>query len=586
VGRPAFSDLPSFVKSHSSERAGRDAFNFLPDLTGRQAAQPLTYASLDQQARAVAGWLVDRQLTGERVVLMFPSGLSFVSAFLGCLYAGAVAVPGPPPDGYRAQTERITGLMRDSAASGLLTTAADLPSVREWLSAQQVPGLHCAAVDDLIDGDAGIPLPAVKPDDLAFIQYTSGSTAAPKGVMVTHGNLLANVRAISAVVGTDPDFRAIGWLPLIHDMGLVGLVCQTLYAGASCLLTPPLEFIKRPHRWLELIGEHQIQGTAAPNFAFDLCVRAVQDAQVETMDLSSLRVAINGAEPIRAGTLDAFGKKFAPAGFARSAFVCSYGLAESTLLVSGTPAAAEPTVLRVSTRSLAAGRISPAQDGDEAKDLVSSGPPIQSEIRIADPKTGAPLDTGQIGEIWVRSSSIAAGYWDKATETADVFNAVTTTGEHGFLRTGDLGALCDGELFVTGRLKDVIVVSGHNLYPSDVEASLAELDPRLRATAAFSLLPDSADIVVVQEVRPQGATDADLGALAETIRRHVSSVFDVASPSVVLVKPGSISKTTSGKVRRSLMRDRLLEGQLPYLHRVLTTAAQQVIGTEQLEVLP
>ncbi|HWN44200.1 MAG TPA: fatty acyl-AMP ligase, partial [Thermoanaerobaculia bacterium] len=430
------------------ERAGRlgerCAFTFLGD--GDTPTERLTYAEVDRKARSIAADLQRRGAQGERVLLLFPPGLDFVTAFLGCLYAGAVAVPAYPPSPGRG-TGRLRSLLEDAKPRLALTTPPLLPRVE-----REVEG--AVALEGLLPEDWRPP--AVGPDSLAFLQYTSGSTSTPKGVRVTHGNLIANERAIQHAFGQSEESVVVGWLPLYHDMGLIGNVLQPLWCGATCVLMSPLSFLQRPRRWLEAIGRFRGTTSGGPDFAYSLCVRKIPPAEREGLDLSSWRVAFNGAEPVRAATLDAFAEAFAPCGFHREAFYPCYGLAEATLFVSGGDPEVAP---RVSGNLVSCGRAWPGE-----------------RITVVDPETGRELPAGEEGEICVSGPSVADGYWE-----GESFG--------GFLRTGDLGRLDeDGELFVTGRLKDLIVVRGRNIYPHDVERTAEESHPALRpgGGAAFS----------------------------------------------------------------------------------------------------
>ncbi|MEA2563977.1 MAG: hypothetical protein QOH06_5481 [Acidobacteriota bacterium] len=510
------------------ERAGRlgerCAFTFLGD--GRDGDTPterLTYAEVDQKARAIAADLQRRGAAGERVLLLFPPGLDFVTAFLGCLYAGAVAVPAYPPSPGRG-TGRLRSLLEDAKPRLALTTPSLLPRVE-----REVEG--AVALEGLVPEDWRPP--AVGPDSLAFLQYTSGSTSTPKGVRVTHGNLIANERAIQHAFGQSEESVVVGWLPLYHDMGLIGNVLQPLWCGATCVLMSPLSFLQRPRRWLEAIDRFQGTTSGGPDFAYSLCVRKIPPAEREGLDLSSWRVAFNGAEPVRAATLDAFAEAFAPCGFRREAFYPCYGLAEATLFVSGGDPDAAPKVVG---------------------NLVSCGRAWPGErITVVDAE-GHELPAGEEGEIQVFGPSVADGYWE-----GESFGGV--------LRTGDLGRLDEhGELFVTGRLKDLIVVRGRNLYPHDIERTAEESHLALRSGggAAFSVEVDGEErLVVVHEVERR--REAEAGEAAEAIRAAVLREHEVSPHEVMPIRAGTLPKTSSGKVRRGACREEFLAGTLTRL---------------------
>ncbi len=507
------------------ERAGRlgerCAFTFLGD--GEAPTERLTYAEVDRKARSFAADLQRRGATGERVLLLFPPGLDFVTAFLGCLYAGAVAVPAYPPSPGRG-TGRLRSLLEDAKPRLALTTPPLLPRVE-----REVEG--AVALEGLLPEDWRPP--AAGPDSLAFLQYTSGSTSTPKGVRVTHGNLIANERAIQLSFGQSEESVVVGWLPLYHDMGLIGNVLQPLWCGATCVLMSPLSFLQRPRRWLEAIDRFRGTTSGGPDFAYSLCVRKIPPAEREGLDLSSWRVAFNGAEPVRAATLDAFAEAFAPSGFRREAFYPCYGLAEATLFVSGGDPDAAPKV---------------------TGNLVSCGRAWPGErITVVDSE-GRELPVGEEGEIQVSGPSVAEGYWKGGQ--SESFGGV--------LRTGDLGRLDEqGELFVTGRLKDLIVVRGRNLYPHDVERTAEESHPALRSGGggAFSVdIEGEERLVVVHEVERR--REAEAREAVEAIRAAVLREHEVSLHEVVPIRAGTLPKTSSGKVRRGACRDEYLSGAL------------------------
>ncbi|HEV7787209.1 MAG TPA: fatty acyl-AMP ligase, partial [Thermoanaerobaculia bacterium] len=474
------------------ERAGRLgerlAFTFLAD--GEEPVEQLTYAGLDRRARSVGADLQRLGAAGERVLLLFPPGLDFIAAFLGCLYAGAVAVPAYPPSPGRG-TGRLRSLLEDARPRLALTVSSMLDRVERELSEVAEPP-PVRAIDTLPPGPPGSAEdwrpPAVDPSTLAFLQYTSGSTSTPKGVRITHGNLLANERAIQRAFGQSEESVVVGWLPLYHDMGLIGNVLQPIWCGGSCVLMSPLAFLQKPSRWLAAVSRFRATTSGGPDFAYALSVRKVPPAERAGLDLSSWRVAFNGAEPVRAATLDAFASVFEPCGFRRQAFYPCYGLAEATLFVSGGDPDIEPN-------------IAPRVRVEEGKPRVGCGRAWPGErLAIADPETGRRAPAGREGEIWVAGPSVADGYWNRPEETARTFGArLAETGEGPFLRTGDLGLLgSDGELFVTGRLKDLIVVRGRNLYPHDLERTAEESHPALRSggAAAFSVEADGEERLV------------------------------------------------------------------------------------------
>ncbi|HKH43059.1 MAG TPA: amino acid adenylation domain-containing protein, partial [Thermoanaerobaculia bacterium] len=519
---------------------------------GEEAAARLSYAGLDRRARAIAAALTRAVPPGERTLLLYPPGLDFVAAFFGCLYAGVIAVPAYPPHSRRPDP-RLSGIAADCRPRAVLTTAALL--ARSEAIAAQVPELAPAVwldtetldTEPLGEEDRDADWIA-RPDDIAFLQYTSGSTGTPKGVMVSHANLLHNLESIRRAFGQTAESVVVGWLPLFHDMGLIGNVLQPCYVGSDCVLMPPAAFLQKPARWLQAIQRFRGTTSGGPNFAYDLCVRSIGPEAREGLDLSSWSVAFNGAEPVRRVTLDRFAEAFAPSGFRREAFVPSYGLAEASLLV---------------TAGGAAGGVS------EGPGVSCGTLPDDEEVRIVDPESGRACAGDETGEIWVSGPSVAAGYWNRPAETRETFGAVAEDGGGPFLRTGDLGFVRDGELFITGRLKDLIILRGRNLYPQDLELTAEQSHPALRpgSGAAFSVEADGEErLVLVHEVErrfPAG----DLAGVGEAVRRAVADEHGVPVADVVLLCAGTIPKTSSGKIRRRECRNLYLGNSLEALYR-------------------
>ncbi len=560
------------LHQRAEEGGDRLAYAFLAD--GEIEAR-LDWVGLDARARALAVTLRDLGLSGqrgedgERVLLLFPPGLAFVTAFFGCLYAGAVAVPALPPRPRRTDP-RLSAILRDARPRLILTSADLLPA----LAALEAGIPELAAVPRLAEESVGSDLaglwaePAIDPDRLAFLQYTSGSTAAPKGVMVRHGNLLHNEELIRRAFGQSAESVIVGWLPLFHDMGLIGNVLQPLFVGASCYLLSPLAFLQRPLRWLEAIDRFRATTSGGPDFAYDLCVRKIGPAERERLDLSCWRAAFNGAEPVRASTLARFAAAFAPCGFRAEAFYPCYGLAEATLLVSGGGTAAAPLVRDLDAADLEAGRIAgPAEPAARRRVLVGCGRPLQ-EVLIVDPEARSPCAEDRVGEVWVRSASVAAGYWQRTEESAETFGAFLASGEGPYLRTGDLGFLCGGELFLAGRSKDLIVLRGRNYYPQDLELTAEQSHPDLRpgAGAAFAIEEGGAErLVLVHELARHPRAESE--EIAHAVRRAVAEEHGVAVSDLVLIRPESLPRTSSGKVRRGACREAYLGGALTIVGR-------------------
>ncbi len=565
------------VRQQAQTIGDRQAFCFIKDMTTAETSDTLSYRDLDEQARRLAGWLCDRAEPGDRVLLCFPPGLDFVVGFFGCLYAGMVAVPAPMPEGFSSARDRVARIVEDAGIVVALSDSAGVPILEKWLAEQFGTATPCGPARGLDPAlDAGRELPEPDTDALALLQYTSGSTSEPKGVMITHGNLLSNMELISECADVGPHARGFGWLPVIHDMGLIGQILWMAYIGGTMFLASPTDFLRRPYRWLELIDELDIDFTVAPNFAYELCVRTLTPERIAKLDLSGWQVTFNGAEPIQAATLKAFAEKFAPAGFRPQTYVPCYGLAEATLMVSGKRRGIEPTTAIVDADSLALGKLVHAAPGSGEHVLVGSGAVDRSRVLIVDPARRLPLSDGNVGEVWVRGASVARGYWRQDALTAEVFDQ-SVAGESGYFRTGDLGVIDSDELFITGRLKDVLIVRGRNLYPQDLELAVRRIDPRLDKypSAVFALEEPADSVVIVQEIRPRGLWETDYRDLAGQIRATLVREFSIPLPSIVFVAPGSVLRTTSGKIQRTAMKERFAAAALKPLHEELTDAVTE-----------
>ncbi|MEV5754373.1 fatty acyl-AMP ligase [Actinoallomurus sp. NPDC052308] len=528
-----------------------------------------TFAELDGRARSAGAWLAQAGLSGEAALLLYPAGLEFLRVFLGCLYSRVIAVPSPLPSTDPRALERAAGIIKDADIRIVLTDTANAPLLTAWLREAGLDGrVTCVATDatTMPDPDAWEMPADLEPGTPAYLQYTSGSTSEPRGVLLSHGNLLHNSAQIYSVIGRPEDGIGAGWLPHYHDMGLIGLLLQPLYAGGSLVFTSPVSFVMKPVLWLRMISRYRAQYTVAPNFAYEWLVRGAGDEQLADLDLSSLAWALNGAEPVRTSTLDKVVRRFGDLGFRREAWAPGYGMAEATLLVTGTGRGRGPVVGRFDPAALEQDRAEPGADGVE---LVGCGRPIDLTVRIVHPESAEPLPDGRIGEIWVAGGSVALGYWQRAEATEETFRARLSTGEGPFLRTGDLGFLCDGELYVTGRLKDLIIVNGRNIYPQDVEEASRDVHPAARAAAAFGVEAGREHVVLIQEVRPADLGDLTYEGLARRIKGELARAFGLPSMNVVLVPRGGVGKTTSGKIQRRRMREMFLADRIDPLHAEL-----------------
>lgn len=575
-------NLIQLIRERAADHPDRPALVFCGDPVDAAHDEVLTYADVDRVARQVAALIQRRFTAGDRLLVVNRSGLGFAAGFLGCVYAGMIAVPAPDPEGYRRQQDRLVRIAEDAGAAGVLTDAADLDAVTSWAATAGLARLAAIACDppELPAADEWIE-PPCDAETLAFLQYTSGSTSAPKGVMIDHGNILDNTEVFRLTSASTQDTRFGGWLPMYHDFGLIGLLLVPLSIGARSIVMSPGAFLKRPHTWLRLIDRHRINLSPAPNFAYDLCVRRIADSDLAGVDLSSWTSAINGSEPIQARTVTAFAERFAAFGLPAGALTPGYGMAEATLCVSGSPKSHEPVVTLVDAARLGRHRFVPAAaDHVDTRVLVSSGRAPGIEVRVVDPDMRGVLPDGVVGEIWVRGRSVARGYWRDEERTGRVFDAVTVDGESGFLRTGDLGVWHDGELYVTGRIKELLVVHGRNLYPQDLEAAARITHPSLSrgVGAVFTVGVPDEEIVVVQECRAGQLTGDELTGITRELRDSLALEFGVTVQGVVLVRSGSVPRTTSGKIQRSLARQLFLDGQMEPVHADLTPAVRAAVG--------
>ncbi len=540
----------------------------------------LGWTGLDRRACAVAARLRGLGNPGDRALIVHPPGLEYIAALFGCWYAGIIPVPAYPPRWNRPDG-RLAGLARDSGARFALTTGAWLDRLQSRAAGPgDLPPVEWLATDRVGDEDgAGFEPRTPSPGDVALLQYTSGSTSAPKGVVVTHACFLSNVDAIVSRRGLGPADRVVSWLPPYHDMGLVAGIVMPACTGMEATLLSPAAFLQRPHTWLGAIARFGGTVSGGPNFAYDLCVRRVSEAQRAALDLSSWTTAFSGAERVRPETLERFANAFSQSGFRRSALAPCYGLAEATLCVSIDPPGSRPMVARVDPESLGRGIARAPAPGAPAATLAACGAPVKGlEVTVVHPETRRRMPDDAVGELWIRGDSVGAGYWGRPEVTEATFRA-TLAGDAGggprYLRTGDLGFLRGGEVYVTGRLKDLIILAGRNHYPDDIEATIQGCDPRLRAAgaAAFSVEIDGEEaLVVVQEVAdPREVDEASAAAMAAAIRAAIAEEHELRVHEVVLVPPGGVPKTSSGKVQRSASRQRYLDGALEALARIPAT---------------
>jgi len=575
-------DLVHLLQWRAEHEGGKLAYVFLED--GEREEVEMTYVELDQRARVIAAMLQEYDVEGERVILLYPPGLEYIAGFFGCLYAGAIAVPAYPPNPLRLDRTlpRLQAIASDSQAKLALTTQPVLEMANFVFS--QAPDLAAMLwlASDACDTDKNNAWqsPMITSETMAFLQYTSGSTQSPRGVKLTHGNLMHNLALISSVFGLTQDDTGAIWLPPYHDMGLIGGILQPIHRRFPVILLSPLAFLQRPMRWLRAISNYKVSVSGGPNFAYDLCARKATPEDIATLDLSHWQVAFNGAEPVRFETMERFAETFAPCGFKDEAFFPCYGLAEATLIVSGGERLTGLRSLVVQRGSVENNQAIVVEPMDDTQVLVGCGRNLADQrIVIVDTDTCQPLPDRAVGEIWVKGDSISQGYWDNPDETEKTFGAyLSDSGDGPYLRTGDLGFLNDGELYISGRIKDLIIIDGLNHYPQDIEQAVEGLHPAIRpgCSAAFSHSINGAEhLIVAVEIRiqyqpPTLSTDIarqqvlDPKALKRDMRRAIAEQHDLRVHDVVLLQSGSVAKTSSGKVQRHAMLAEYINGTLTH----------------------
>ncbi len=562
---PPRTNLVDIVQHWARVRGDLTAFSF-SDGENFDADETLTFAELDQAARSVAGYLQKNGAAGQRVLLLYPPVLDFVVGFLGCLYAGATAVPAFPPRRNR-KGQRIHGIARDCQSQLALTNEHVRQQIEgdsnwvEWESTTII-------ATDAMPGDYtdNWTPPEIDSGDLAVLQYTSGSTGQPKGVMLSHGNLVRNTELIAMAFQIQRNSLGVSWLPTYHDMGLVGGILTPLLIGRPTVLMSPMAFLQKPIRWLKTISHYKATTSGGPNFSYQLCTDKIEDEEIAELDLSRWEIAFNGAEPVRAATLQQFAERFAPAGFKLNSFLPCYGMAETTLIVTGGPRVEPPVINFFDSAALDDRKVVPcAADDPGAREMVASGAVLPGEqVLIVDASTGAVMNDNEIGEVWVSSPSVGGGYWQHEEATDETFGAMTAAGDGPFLRTGDLGFLFEGQLYVAGRLKDMIIVRGVNRYPQDIEQTVEAAHEIMQSGLVAAFAESSGDrerLIIAAEVpKRREITDWDQVILA--IRRDVAQQHDLPPDAVVLVRFGTLPRTSSGKIQRHACRDEFLRGSM------------------------
>jgi acyl-CoA synthetase (AMP-forming)/AMP-acid ligase II len=545
-------NLAEVLEGRATRTPDCPAVQFIEFVEDGERLQSRTYAELDRRARAIAARLLDRLQPGDRAVLIHEPGLDFVEAFFGCLYAGVIAVPLAPARSTRTRS-RVLSVVRNCEASLILLSEKRERHVGTRLGVD-IPAL---ATDTVPDEDASRFRPGARSrDSIAFLQYTSGSTGDLKSVQISHRALLHNLAQIRDAMRLDVASVGVGWLPHYHDMGLIGTILQPVYTGFRVTLMSPQAFVQRPERWLGAISRFGGNTCGSPNFGYQLCVDHIPDAALAELDLRSWGLAWSGAEPIQAATLQSFARKFAPCGFRATSFYPCYGLAEATLFVTGGARGAGPRVKHLSASALELGEVRQAHEGDpDARAVVGCGFPrhgVSLELVNEGKKRVTP---GQVGEIWIRGPNVGSGYWRQLEASREQFGA-SLAGEPAsqFLRTGDLGFWNDGELFITGRVKDLIIVEGRNIAPHDLEWTAEHSHAEARRAAAFGVDVNGTEqpALMVEVKTPK--TLVELAQVGDAVRKQVSSSHDLALQAVLLVRLGSLPTTTSGKLIRSECR--------------------------------
>ena len=551
--------LLDILNHRAQSQPENSAYIFLQN--GETESASLTYGELEARARVIASCL--QAYRGERALLLYSPGLEFICGFFACLYAGAIAIPVYPPR-RNQKLSRLLCIVDDAQAFLALTTTSILGDIKKFEHRDKLTQLKWIATDNIeANNQEFVPL-SITPENLAFLQYTSGSTGKPKGVMVSHGNIIHNQQIIYQAFDHSDASIGVGWLPLFHDMGLIGHVLQPIYGGFPSILMSPLAFLQKPIRWLKAISKYRATTSGGPNFAYDLCLKKIPPEELNNLDLSSWDLAYSGSEPIRAETLEQFGKKFAGCGFDYNAFYPCYGMAETTLFVTGGNKNQKPVIQEFKTGELEQNSVVESENSESgSRMLVGVGfPHDDTKVIIVNPDSLTRCEKGEVGEIWVSGGSVACGYWNRLEETRETFQAcLKDTQESPFLRTGDLGFLHEGELFISGRLKDVIIIKGQNHYPQDIELTVEKAHPALRANCgvAFAVEVEREErLVIVQEVERNYLKRLDIQEVKRNITKSVTANHGLQIYHTALIKPGNIPKTSSGKIQRYICKKMFL----------------------------
>ncbi len=562
------SNLKVLLQQRASSDPDHIIYSFLEEdiSVGRE----ISLGHLDRRARAIAGFLQSCTQPGDRILLVFPFGPGFLEGFWGSIYAGRIPVPTHTPRQGRA-SHTLQAICNDALPAIALTSREQLPRIKQilaqTLASSELP--YCC-VEDVLDNAAGDWVdPEIGPGSVAFLQYTSGSTATPKGVIVCHGNIVRNEQMIQDAFGENESSIVVSWLPLYHDMGLIGAVLQPLWTGSRCFLMSPQTFVQNPFQWLNAISRFRATTSGGPDFAYRLCTNRISAEQLAGLDLGSWQVAFNGSEPVRAETMRQFADKFGPCGFRKSAFVPCYGLAESTLLVTARRTRTETTVRSFQGGALERNSAAPCSENDPGARLLvgcGDGDPRQ-DIAVVNPESSALCSNGEIGEIWVAGPHVTKGYWNKGEATSEIFGKTVAGKDGAYLRTGDLGFVLDGELFITGRIRDLIVLRGRNFYPQDFEIIASQSNEAFHSglCAAFAInTGNEPELVIAQETQSRSL---DFEAACQRIREAIVAEYDISPSKIVFVRFGTLARTSSGKIKRQECKTKFLADELKLFSR-------------------
>ena len=566
-----FNNLNEILAFHAENSKNKTLFNFLKNIDDKVS---ITYGEFYQKVKSISSQLQEKTTKGERVLLLYPPGIEFITAFFGCLNAGVIAVPAYAPN--KRNISKLEGIIQDAGIKMALCNQSTLALIgvlklNKKIKQEILSKIDLVHLDDT-RSDLMYNEVEIEPNSTAFLQYTSGSTSFPKGVMVTHENLISNSETIKNVTQVTSDSHMVSWLPPFHDMGLIGKIIQTIYSGISATLMAPITFIKKPSIWLEAISQNNSFDrivSGAPNFAFDLCVDKIREEDLsENFDLSHWKIAFSGAEPVRKKTIERFYQKFKKYGFQYKQLLPVYGLAESTLMATSGNIEKEPIVKRFSLDKIEEDQkaVEEIQNGERDKFYVACGEAIPHHIVVAvNPETMTFCEEKEIGEIWIKGDSVAKGYWNKEALTDERFRAYTQCGEGPFFRTGDMGFFNNKEIYITGRIKDMIIINGRNYYPEDVEVSVAEAHDSLKkgGTATISIDENGTEkVIVVQEIKKDHVRNYNKEEIVSAIKRAVRLKHDLVIDAIVLISTSSIPKTTSGKIQRFNVKKQFLKNEL------------------------